>query len=94
MNLEKNMQYNITIQNEKVFAKDISKISPWEVSKIFLRIEAMKTEGIIWAQVKKLKNYKGANFRIRVGNYRILLNFSLENHEITLLRVLYRSKLY
>lgn len=94
MILEKNMEYKIIIQNERIFAKDLSKIGEKERKLVFQKIEKLKSEWVVYAQVKRLKNYKVADFRVRLWNYRILFNFSLEKGEITLLRILHRSKLY
>jgi mRNA-degrading endonuclease RelE of RelBE toxin-antitoxin system len=44
--------------------------------------------------LKALQHYDNADFRLRVGDYRVLLNKDDERQEIYLLRVLHRSKLY
>jgi len=88
------MTYKILILDEKIFAKDTSKISKAECNTIFTKINQLKQDGIINAQVKRLKNYPVADFRLRVGNYRILFNFHPELEEIVLLRILHRSDLY
>ena len=88
------MSYKIIILHEKIFAKDISSISEKERKTIFNKIEQLKQEGTTNVQVKKLKNYPVADFRLRVGNYRVLFNISIETKEIIILRVLHRSNLY
>jgi len=94
MSSKKNTMYKLIVQDEKIFAKDIEKIGKLERDAIFSKITLLKTTGIEHAQVKKLKNYKVADFRLRVGDYRILFNIDLIKKEIVLLRVLHRSKLY
>ena len=88
------MKYKIIIFNEKIFLKDLSKIWKKERERIFLKIEKLKTDEIKNAQVKRLKNYKIADFRLRIWEYRLLFNIDLEKSEIYLFRILHRSKLY
>ncbi len=88
------MSYAIIILDEKIFAKDIAKINKPECTNVMNKISQLQKDGILNAQVKRLKNYPLADFRLRVGNYRVLFNFSLENKEILVLRVLHRSELY
>ncbi len=88
------MWYTLVILDEKIFAKDIAKISKVECTTIFNKIELLKQDGISNAQVKRLKNYPVADFRLRVGNYRVLFNFHPQSQEIVLLRILHRSALY
>jgi mRNA-degrading endonuclease RelE of RelBE toxin-antitoxin system len=45
-------------------------------------------------QLKRLSNYKLANYRLRVWNYRVLFDIDDENIEIMVFRILHRSKLY
>lgn len=45
-------------------------------------------------QVKQLKNYEVADFRLRIGDERILFDRDELTKTIHLLRVLHRSKLY
>ncbi|MDP2669451.1 MAG: type II toxin-antitoxin system RelE/ParE family toxin [bacterium] len=88
------MSYKLIIFDQKVFAKDISKIDKQELHVIREKIKQLQNDGITHAQVKRLKSYPVADFRLRVGSYRVLFDFSLETKEIILFRVLHRSKLY
>ena len=89
------MDYNIIIANKKVWLKDISQLSKKELERIIKKIRELKSnpwpEGLL---VKKLKGYVLADFRLRVGNYRILFDRDLLKKEVVLFRVLHRSKLY
>lgn len=60
------MSYTLVILDEKIFAKDISKISKPECAVILDKISLLKKDGILHAQVKRLKNYPVADFRLRV----------------------------
>lgn len=88
------MKYKVIIFNEKIFLKDLSKIWNNEKEKIFWKIEKLKIEGIKNSQIKRLKNYPVADFRLRAWEYRLLFNISLEKWEIYIFRILHRSKLY
>ena len=89
------MAFKIQIADEKIWAKDFSSLSKKEAQKIISAINVLKKDP--WPEnlhVKKLKNYKLADFRLRVGDYRVLLDQNLKTKMITLFRVLHRSKLY
>lgn len=89
------MLLKLKISHYKIWQKDISQIPSQEMKKILQRIQELATYP--WqenVQVKRLQSYKITDFRLRVGNYRILFNFDLENRQVSLLRVLHRSKLY
>lgn len=94
-NLTKNMVYKIEIADEKIWAKDFSGLGLKDAKKIVSSISVLKDEP--WPEnlhVKKLKNYELADFRLRIGNYRVLLDRNLKTKTVTLFRVLHRSKLY
>lgn len=89
------MQLKIIISHQKIWQKDIAHIPKTEVLRIIEKISELKNYP--WnasVHVKQLQSYNLADFRLRVGNYRILFNLDLENQEVLLLRVLHRSKLY
>lgn len=89
------MGYKLVISNEKIWAKDCSKISRKFLEKIFFRIEQLENDP--WTedlQVKRLKNYKLADFRLRVGGYRVLLDRNISEKTIILYRILPRKSLY
>ncbi len=89
------MGYKILIANEKILYKDLEKIPKKEVEKFWKAIEDFKKNP--WPenlQVKKLQNYKIADFRLRIGEYRILFDRDTEKNELVIFRILHRSKLY
>ena len=88
------MSYKVIVFDEKVFSSDFSKLSKKEAQLIIEKINWLKKDWIKNAQVKRLKNYPVADFRLRVWNYRILFNYDLTKKEIYLFRILHRSKLY
>jgi mRNA-degrading endonuclease RelE of RelBE toxin-antitoxin system len=89
------MVYRIEIADENIWAKDFSSLSKKDSQKIISAINVLKND--LWPEnlhVKKLKNYELADFRLRVGSYRVLLDRNMKTKTVTLFRVLHRSKLY
>lgn len=82
------------LKYERTFLKDVKAIGDASAKKridtILTKLANMQTiEALV--SVKKLKGHKSA-YRIRIGDYRI--GFFLEDDNITLVRVLHRSKIY
>lgn len=89
------MAYKVFIDDDKKWRKDCSRIDRKQLRKILLAIRALEQDP--WAeniQVKYLENYPTADFRLRVGDYRVLFDKDEEKKMIFLFRVLHRSKLY
>jgi mRNA interferase RelE/StbE len=89
------MAYKLIVEREKTWQKDCSAIPKDQLKKIFQHIKGLAKDP--WAgnvQVRQLKNYDVADFRLRCGDYRVLFNKDEEEKVIRLLRVLHRSKLY
>ncbi|MDO8648654.1 MAG: type II toxin-antitoxin system RelE/ParE family toxin [Candidatus Peregrinibacteria bacterium] len=89
------MAYRIVIADERIWRKDCGKIPKEQLQQILRKIRALA--GDPWAgnvQVKQLKNEELADFRLRIGEYRVLFQKDEEQRVITLLRLLHRSKLY
>ena len=89
------MGYSLLIWDEKVWLKDISKIEPKRVTAIMGRIAQLQEAP--WPDelhVKKLHEFSLADFRLRVGDYRVMFNLDVEKKHVILLRVLHRSKAY
>ena len=89
------MAYEIVIEDVRLWEKDCAAIPRDRLQRIFGKIAALETDP--WpdnVQVKQLKNYNAADFRMRVGDYRVLFNKDEESKTVRLLRVLHRSKLY
>ncbi len=88
-------QFKILVANKRIWLKDIWKLSSKELSLLKDKISELRINP--WSaglKVKKLKNYTLVDFRLRLWDYRILLDRSLEKKEVVLFCVLHRSKLY
>ncbi|OGJ63792.1 hypothetical protein A3C37_01725 [Candidatus Peribacteria bacterium RIFCSPHIGHO2_02_FULL_53_20] len=89
------MAYEIVIEDLRRWRKDFAAIPRERVKQILRKIRALENDP--WAgnaQVKQLKDYALADFRLRIGEYRVLFNKDEEKKMIRLLRVLHRSNLY
>jgi len=69
--------------------KDLKKLPKNEVKNIIYKIQNLKSG--LTGNVKKLTNFT-PEYRLRVGNYRIL--FEVEENEIIIYCVKHRSKAY
>jgi len=95
MILTRNMDYSIVIADEKTWIKDMNKIENKDKQKIIQKIQELKKYP--WSNhvsVKRLKHYDLADFRLRVGSFRVLFDCEEEKNRIVLYRGLHRSKLY
>ncbi|MCP4524257.1 MAG: type II toxin-antitoxin system RelE/ParE family toxin [Candidatus Gracilibacteria bacterium] len=88
------MQYKVIFYSEKIIIKDFSKIPEKNKKVIFQKIKELQFHGVEKAQVKKLHNYLISDYRLRVGDYRILFNLDEKSEKIIIFRILHRSKLY
>lgn len=89
------MAYKILIADGKIWRKDCGAIQKEQLLRILKAIRKLEKDP--WdgnIQAKQLKHYKLADFRLRVGDYRVLFNKEEGEKSIVLLRVLHRSKLY
>ncbi len=89
------MAHKLLIVDEKLWRKDCDAIDRTQLQKIFGAIRKLEKDP--WdgnVHVKQLKNYALADYRLRIGSYRVLFTKVEESKEIHLLRVLHRSKLY
>ncbi len=69
--------------------KDLDAIDKLEGARITEKIEAMRED--LAGDVKKLTNFT-PDYRLRVGNYRVL--FALEDNRIVIYRVRHRKDVY
>ena len=69
--------------------KDLDAIDKREGARITEKIEAMRED--LAGDVKKLTNFT-PDYRLRVGNYRVL--FALEDNRIVIYRVRHRKDVY
>lgn len=89
------MAYKLLIKDRRIWDKDCNVIPPKHLRLILGKIRALECDP--WAenvQVKQLKQYALADFRLRVGEYRVLFDKDEDAKTILLYRVLHRSKLY
>ncbi len=89
------MAHRLIIVDEKLWQKDCDAIDRKQLLKIFQAIRKLEKDP--WdgnISVKQLKHYALADYRLRVGNYRVLFNREEGTRTVALLRILHRSKLY
>lgn len=93
--LQRNMAYKIIVLSKRVWRKDCLAIPKKHVQQILQKIQLLTAEP--WPeniQVKQLHHYRLADFRLRIGEYRVLFDKDEMKKVIRLIRVLHRSKLY
>lgn len=89
------MKYRLIIFDARVWQRDCDSIEKKDLKRIVERIQLLEPRPLLeQLDIKKLQDYDSADFRMRVGNYRVLFNKDDQAGEIFLLRVLHRSKLY
>lgn len=81
------MKYEIEFKPRSL--KDCKKIPKEDLQRIFAGIEDLKDE--LKGDVKHLTNYS-PEYRLRIGNYRIL--FELEDDKIVIYRMRHRQSVY
>jgi len=89
------MKYKVYVSDAHIWRKDCSTIPKKDLKRIVKRIKALRSGP--WSpgvQVKRLQDFPSADFRLRVGDYRVLFNLYEEKRQIRILRALHRSKLY
>ncbi|MDP3975723.1 MAG: type II toxin-antitoxin system RelE/ParE family toxin [bacterium] len=89
------MEYRLVVFNEKQWLKDLSALPRQVAGRILDKLE--KLEHLPWSKdvhAKKLQHYDLADFRMRIGDYRVLFNLDKEGKQVVLLRVLHRSQCY
>ena len=77
----------------KSVLKDLRKISPANLPIIKKGIEDLVNFPNI-SQIKALRNHPLADFRMRIGNYRVLFDVNWELKEIFILKIGHRKKVY
>lgn len=81
------MEYIIEFKPQAI--KDCKKLPKKELQKIFEKIEKMSND--LQGDVKQLTNFT-PEYRLRVGNYRVL--FEIEENIIHIYRVRHRKQAY
>ena len=77
----------------KGVVKDLKRISPDQLVSIKEGIEDLETFPDI-SQIKRLKNHPVAEYRLRIGNYRVLFDVSWEEQKIHVLKIGHRRNIY
>ncbi len=89
------MAYKVVIEDPHIWKKDCRAIPHDRLLHILRKIRGLAEDP--WApniQVQQLKEYPLADFRLRIGDYRVLFDKDEETKTIMLFRVLHRSKSY
>ena len=73
--------------------KDLKKIDCRNLRRIKSAIEELKNFPNI-SQIKHLTNHPLADYRLRIGNYRVLFNVDWNKKEIHILKVGHRREVY
>jgi len=84
----------LKFQNEKRFKKSLSKIPSMYKKQLKKKLPQLLDNGPSYPAMKKLVNSSLAEFRRRIGNYRILINIDQERRLITLLSIIHRKNAY
>lgn len=95
MSSEKSMEYNLHIADQKVWLKDIRRLSKKDQIHVLDALDNLRKRP--WGKelkIKKLQHYAHAGYRFRIGNYRILFDRDHGKNVLYLLRVRHRSQLY
>ena len=77
----------------KSVRKDLRHIAPYNLAKIKKGIEELINFPNL-SQIKHLKNHPVADYRLRIGNYRVLFDVNWEMKEIYILKVGHRRDVY
>jgi len=77
----------------KSVLKDLNKIVSYNLLKIKEGIKDLVNFPNI-SQIKRLKNHSIANYRLRIGNYRVLFDVNWEKEEIYILKIGHRRDIY
>ena len=77
----------------KSVARDLRKIASHQFPAIKEGIEDLKEFPNI-SQIKRLKNHPIAEYRLRIGNYRVLFDVNWEQQEIYILKIGHRREVY
>ena len=77
----------------KSIKKDLKNIDTKTKIKLKKEIEKLQYFPNL-SQIKRLKSYPLADFRLKVGNYRVLFDIDNEKNEIHILKISHRKNLY
>ncbi len=83
--------YNIIYA--KGVRKDVKNISSVHLTRIQNGIEELKYFPYV-SDIKKLSNHPLADFRLRIGDYRVLFDIDFAKNEIYILKIGHRKDIY
>lgn len=81
------MQYEVLLKPKAI--KDLESIPKDDAKKIVEKLELARNN--LSGEIKKLTNFE-PNYRLRVGNWRVL--FEIEKEKIEVYRILHRKEAY
>lgn len=84
------MAYKIVITKQAVI--DIKNLDVTVRRQLYKKLVYFSNLDDIKTVARKLHDFKGGEYRLRVGNYRII--FDLDKHAIVVLRVQHRKEVY
>jgi mRNA interferase RelE/StbE len=76
----------------KVAQKDVEKLSVTIKRQLYKKLVYFASLDDIKTAAKKLNNYDAGEYRLRVGNFRII--FDLDRHNLIILRIQHRKDIY
>ena len=77
----------------KSVIKDLKKITPHHLLKIKKNLQELDSFPDI-SQIKRLKNHPIADYRLRIGVYRVLFDVNWQQNEIHILKIAHRQDVY
>jgi mRNA interferase RelE/StbE len=84
------MPYKVVFVREA--QKDVEKLSSTVKRQLYKKLVYCSSLPDINVVAKKLHNYDAGEYRLRIGNFRII--FDLDKHHIVVLRVQHRKDVY
>ena len=75
------------------FNKDLKKLDPFVREQVKKELKAILL-GTSEGNIKTLKNYSFAQYRLKIGSYRILFNYNEKTKKFLFLHCVHRGKLY
>jgi mRNA interferase RelE/StbE len=72
--------------------KDVEKLSVTIKRQLYKKLTYFASLDDIKTAAKKLNNYDAGEYRLRVGNFRII--FDLDRHNLIILRIQHRKDIY
>lgn len=85
----------LVIDDEKIWYKDLEKLPQKIRESLYQDLDLLNQNP--WPpqlKIKKLHHYPYADYRLRLGDYRLLFDIDNKTKEIVLLRIRHRSELY